>query len=75
MNVTPAGRAPVVVSAGAGRPVAVIVNVPAVPAVPAVKDVASPLVIDGACVTCVTVRVNACTAFAPTPFAAVIVTG
>ena len=33
LNVTPPGRAPVLVSDGVGKPVAVAVNVPGVPAV------------------------------------------
>ena len=69
VNVTPEGSAPDSESVGAGEPVAVTVNDPAVPAV---KVALGALVIAGAWFT---VRVKLCVALAPTPFCAVIVMG
>ena len=65
LNVTPLGKAPASLSVGAGKPVAVTVNVPAVPTV---KLAVLALVIAGACWT---VRVKLCTAAEPTPLEAV----
>ena len=69
LNVTPEGSAPDSERAGAGVPVAVTVNVPAVPTV---NVVFVALVIAGAWFT---VSVKFCVALAPTPFCAVIVIG
>src|ERR1019366_1666671 len=65
VNVTPEGRAPDSFRVGAGDPVAVTVNVPAVPTV---KVVLLALVMAGAWFT---VSVKLCVAFVPTPFCAV----
>jgi len=54
LNVTPAGSEPVSLSVGAGVPVAVTVNVPAVPTV---NVVLLALVIDGATVGAAAVNV------------------
>jgi len=69
LKVTPAGSVPVSLSAGAGVPVAVTVNIPAVPTV---KVVLVELVIAGAWFT---VSVKLCVAFGSVPFAAVTVIG
>ena len=69
VNVTPEGSAPDSERVGAGVPVAVTVNVPAVPTV---NVALLALVIAGAWFT---VSVKLCVALAPTPFCAVIVIG
>jgi hypothetical protein len=66
-NVTPLGRAPVWLKVGAGTPVAVTVNVPAVPTL---NVVLVALVIAGAWFT---VRVKVWLAGVPTPLLAVMV--
>ena len=68
VNVTPVGNAPVSLKAGAGNPVAVTVNVPALPTV---KVVFAALVIAGA--VPLIVRVKLCVALGNTPLLAVIV--
>jgi hypothetical protein len=65
VNVTPLGSTPVSMNVGAGKPVAVTGNVPAVPTV---KVVLFALVIAGARFT---VSVKLCTASAPAPLCAV----
>src|SRR5207247_1575276 len=65
VKVTPAGRAPLSVSVGAGKPLAATVKEPAVPVV---KVVLLALVKAGAWST---VRVKLCVALVPTPLAAV----
>ena len=75
VNVTPPGSVPELVSVGAGVPVAVTLNVPAVPTV---KVVLLALVIAGAWFTVgagFTVRVKDCVALGVVPLAAVIVMG
>jgi hypothetical protein len=68
-NATPPGNAPVSLNVGAGDPVTVTVNVPALPT----KNVVLfKLVIAGACLT---VSVKLCVAFGLTPFCAVNVSG
>ena len=67
LSVTPLGRAPDSENVGAGKPVAVTVNEPAVPTVNVVLFV---LVIAGAWLT---VNVKLCVAFGETPLFAVIV--
>jgi hypothetical protein len=69
LNVTPAGSAPVSLNVGAGVPVAVTVNVPAVPTV---NVVLLALVITGAVFT---VSVKLCIAAVPTPLLAVKLMG
>src|SRR5262245_54279726 len=64
-NVTPAGRTPLIVRAGNGKPLVVTVNDPGLPARNAVP---AALVMAG---DSFTVNVNACTLSAPTPFDAV----
>ena len=71
-NATPAGNAPVADSVGVGRPVAVAVKVPEVPTA---NVVAPPLVMLGASVVWLTVRVKDWEAFEPTPLEAAIVMG
>src|SRR5438128_8844646 len=65
LNVTPPGNVPVSLKAGAGKPVAVTVNVPAVAMV---KVVLLALVMAGAWLI---VRVKLWVAFVPTPLVAV----
>jgi hypothetical protein len=65
LNVTPLGSVPLGLRVGAGKPVVVTVNDPAVPTL---KVALFALVIAGAWFT---VRVKLCTAFDPTPLAAV----
>ena len=72
LKVTPDGRFPDSVTAAAGLPVVVTVNVPCVPTVNAT---ALPLVIAGAVGAAFTVRVKFWLASGLTPLAAVIVTG
>jgi hypothetical protein len=69
VNVTPVGSVPVTLSVGAGNPVAVTVNVPAVPTA---NVVLLALVIVGAVFT---VSVKFCVASEPIPLWAVIVIG
>jgi hypothetical protein len=69
VKVTPAGKAPASLSVGAGVPVAVTVNAPAVPVE---KLAVFALVIAGAVFT---VSVKLCVAFGVIPFCAVIVIG
>ncbi len=70
VKVTPVGRAPVwVIVAAVGVPVVVTVKVPALPTV---KVVALALV---NAAPALTVRVKLCVALAPTPLAAVMVSG
>lgn len=69
MKVTPDGREPVSLKVGAGKPVAVTVNVLGVLTV---NVVLFPLVIAGAWST---VNVKFCEALEPTPFCAVMVIG
>ena len=66
VKVTPVGRAPASLSAGAGYAVVVTVNVPGVPAV---NVIASPLVM---AVPWLTVSVKSCVAAVPTPLVASI---
>ena len=68
---TPPGKAPVLLTAAAGLPVVVTVNVPLVPAV---KVTLFALVIAGAC-TKTTLTVKDCVAFGETPLFAVMVMG
>ena len=68
-NPTPPGNAPVSLNVGAGNPVAVTVNVPALPTT---NVVLFRLVMAGACLT---VSVKLCVAFGLTPFCAVNVSG
>ena len=69
MNVTPLGSVPPSLKLGAGNPVTVTVNVPAVPTV---NVVLFALVIAGAWLT---VRVKLCTALLPTPLLALKLIG
>src|SRR5262245_1299983 len=64
-NVTPAGRTPLNVIAGGGKPLVVTVNDPAAPAM---NIVLAALVIAGASFT---ISMNVCVAFGGMPFAAV----
>jgi hypothetical protein len=72
MNVTPLGSVPVLVSVGAGKPVVVTANVPALPTV---KAVLLADVIVGASGWLETVSVKPWLAGEPTPFVALIVIG
>ena len=72
LKVTPLGSAPVSLSVGAGVPVAVTVNVPAVPTM---NVALAALVMVGATFAGFTVSVKLCVAFGTTPFAAVKVIG
>ncbi len=69
LNVTPPGSAPVSVSVGAGEPLVVTVKLPTAPTV---NVALFELVIAAPWFT---VSVKLCVAFAPTPLAAVKVTG
>ena len=69
MNVTPVGSVPVRDSVAAGKPVLVMLNVPAVPMV---NEALFALVMAG---TWLTVNVKLCCAGEPTPLVAVRVSG